>query len=239
MTKTFALTDIVRNKPYRERIPVSFGSMSGTSRPGGRSAAVRTAVLGATTDLLVDVGLDAIELTVVADRAGVGRSTVYRRWGSVAALIADLLADMAETSVPRADTGSLRGDLRANAALVRRTLSSDRQGRLFKAIIAAATYDDRTAAALSEFYARRIAEWSTCVDDAAARGEAPVGTDSTAVIRQVSAPLYYQFLTSTRRLTERDAIRAADAALAAVAAGVFASAMKPAASRSPAHTKRR
>ncbi|MCV7170441.1 TetR/AcrR family transcriptional regulator [Mycobacterium manitobense] len=212
--------------------------MTGMSRPGGRSAAVRTAVLGATTDLLVEVGLDAVELTVVADRAGVGRSTVYRRWGSVAALMADLLVDMAETSVPRADTGSLCGDLRANAALVRRTLSSGRQGRLFKAIIAAATYDDRTAEALSEFYNRRIAEWSTCVDDAAARGEAPLGTDSAAVIRQVSAPLYYQFLTSTRRLTERDAIRAADAALAAVAAGVFASTVKSAAPRPKAHRNR-
>lgn len=205
------------------------------SRPGGRSAAVRAAVLRATTDLLVEVGLEGIELTVVADRAGVGRSTVYRRWGSVAALVADLLADMAETSEPRADTGSLQGDLRANAALVRRTLSSVRQGRLFKAIIAAATYDDRTAAALSEFYARRIAEWATCVDDAAARGETPVGTDSAAVIRQVSAPLYYQLLTTTRRLTERDAIRAADAAVAAVAAGVFTLGMRPAESRPRAH----
>ncbi|MCV7111163.1 TetR/AcrR family transcriptional regulator [Mycolicibacterium setense] len=191
-------------------------------RPGGRTAAVREAVLRATADLLIEAGLAGLELTAVAERAGVGKSTVYRRWGSVPALVADLLADMAEQSTPRADTGSLRGDLRANAKLVRRTLNDARQGRLFKAAIAAATCDRDTAAALQLFYDRRIAEWAGCVTDAVQRGEAPAGTDAAAVIRQVSAPLYYQFLTSTRTLTVTDSHRAVDAAIAAVVAGVFA-----------------
>ncbi|WP_051288797.1 TetR/AcrR family transcriptional regulator [Mycobacterium sp. URHD0025] len=191
-------------------------------RPGGRTAAVREAVLRATADLLIEEGLAGLELTAVAERAAVGKSTVYRRWGSVPALVADLLADMAEQSVRRADTGSLRGDLRANATLVRRTLNDARQGRLFKAAIAAATSDRHTAAALQLFYDRRILEWAGCVTDAVERGEAPAGTDAAAVIRQVSAPLYYQFLTSTRTLTVADAHRAVDAAIAAVVAGVFA-----------------
>jgi AcrR family transcriptional regulator len=194
---------------------------SGTARPGGRTAAVRAAVLRATGDMLVEWGLHGLELTDVAQRAGVGKSTVYRRWGSVPALVTDLLCDMAEQSLPRADTGSLRGDLRANAALVRRTLADPRQGRLFKAIIAAATCDQRTAEALSTFYDRRVTEWSGCVVDAVARGEAPKGTDAAVVIRQVSAPLYYQFLTSTRPLTAKDAHHAVDAAMAGIAAGVF------------------
>src|SRR5262245_7526070 len=193
----------------------------GSLRPGGRTAAVRAAVLRATGDVLVESGLAGLELTAVAERAGVGKSTVYRRWGSAPALVTDLLCDMAAQSRQRADTGSLRGDLRANAALVRRTLTNPRQGRLFKAIIAASSCDDRTAAALSTFYDRRVAEWSGCVVDAVARGEAPAGTDAAAAIRQVSAPLYYQFLTSTRPLTTKDAERAVDAAIAAITAGAF------------------
>lgn len=192
-----------------------------TSRPGGRTAAVRTAVLAATAELLSESGLGAMELTAVADRAGVGRSTVYRRWGTKASLIADLLRDMAETSVPRADTGTLAGDLRANAELVRKTLSDARQGPLFAALLATASYDADTAAALAEFYERRITQWSTCVTDAVERGEAPVGTDGAAVVRAVSAPLYYQWLTLRAPLTRRDVTRAVDAALAAVAADVF------------------
>ena len=195
--------------------------MPPSTRPGGRTAAVRDAVLRATGDLLIESGLGGVELTEVAQRADVGKSTVYRRWGSVPALVADLLTEMAETSQPRADTGSLRGDLLANANLVRRTLTHRRQGRLFKAIIAAATSDDNAAAALAGFYDARIAELAPMVTDAIGRGEAPADTDAVAVIRQVSAPLYYQFLTSTTRLTTKDALRTVDVTLAAVAAGAL------------------
>lgn len=196
--------------------------MSALSRPGGRTAAVRDAVLAATGDLLVERGLEGVELTEVAQRAGVGKSTVYRRWGTVAALVADLVLDMAQTSLPRARTGTLRGDLLANAHLIRRTLDDPRQGRLFKAIIAAATCDTDAAQALEGFYAARIDELAAVVADGIERGEAPAGTDPADVIRYVSAPLYYQFLTTTRRLTRRDAELSVDAALAAVHAGVFA-----------------
>lgn len=196
-------------------------SQPGTTRPGGRTAAVRSAVLRAAGDALAESGLSGLDLTDVAARAGVGKTTVYRRWGTTESVVADLLSEMATESVPRSDTGSLAGDLHANAALVRTTLSDPRQGPLFKAIIAAATSDARTREGLERFYNRRIAEWSPCVTDAIARGEVPAGTDPESVIRQVSAPLYYQFLTRTAPLTADDAARAADAALAAVAAGVF------------------
>jgi AcrR family transcriptional regulator len=179
-------------------------------------------VLAAAVDLLSESGLAAMELTDVADRAGVGSSTVYRRWGSKAALVADLLRDMAATSLPRADTGTLRGDLLANARLVRKTLSDARQGSLFAALIAAASSDADTAAALAEFYGRRVDAWAPCVTDAVARGEAPADTDAEAVIRAVSAPLYYRWLLLRAPITTRDVTRAVDAALAAVAAGVFA-----------------
>lgn len=197
------------------------GFMPAVSRPGGRTAAVRESVLRATGDLLIETGLAGVELTEIAHRAGVGKSTVYRRWGHVPALVADLLTDMAETSVPRADTGTLRGDLEANAALILRTLTDARQGRLFKALIAAATCDDATAAALAAFYDARVGEWASAVVDAIGRGEAPPTTDPAAVIRQLSAPLYYQFLTSTTPLTDRDARRAVAATMAAVHAGVL------------------
>ncbi|ORM29113.1 TetR/AcrR family transcriptional regulator [Williamsia sp. 1135] len=193
----------------------------GTTRPGGRTAAVRASVLRAAGDVMAASGLSGLDLTDVAVRAGVGKTTVYRRWGSAANLVTDLLSEMAAESSPRSDTGSLSGDLHANAALVYRTLSDERQGPLFKAMIAAATCDPVTASALEHFYDTRVAEWAPCVTDAISRGDAPEGTNSESAIRQVSAPLYYQFLTTTKRLTPADAERAADAALAAIAAGLF------------------
>lgn len=100
----------------------------GTVRPGGRTARVRTAVLAAAGDALAEGGLAELDLADVARRAEVGKTTVYRRWGTPAGLVADLLADMAEQSLPRTETGTLLGDLRANARLVQRTLADARQG---------------------------------------------------------------------------------------------------------------
>ncbi|KAB2973914.1 TetR/AcrR family transcriptional regulator [Streptomyces sp. SS1-1] len=193
----------------------------GTVRPGGRTARVRAAVLRATGDVLAEHGFHGLDLADVARRAEVGRTTVYRRWGSVTGLVTDLLAEMAEESSPREETGTALGDLRANATLVRRTLSDPRQGPLFRAVIAAAACDDRTAAALRRFYEARIAEWAPCVEQAVARGEFPAGTDARAVVRAVSAPLYYGLLTTGTAPDAPAADRAARAAHAAAAAGVF------------------
>ena len=194
----------------------------GTVRPGGRTARVRTAVLRATGDTLAEHGFAHLDLADIARRAEVGKTTVYRRWGTVTGLVADLLMDMAEQSLPRTETGSLLGDLTANARLVRRTLADPRQGALFKAVIAAATCDPKTAEALHRFYELRIQEWAPCVQQAIDRGEVPEGTDPYEVIRAVSAPLYYRLLTSGIPLDEAAADRAAEAAAAAARAGAYA-----------------
>ncbi|MCX0245986.1 MULTISPECIES: TetR/AcrR family transcriptional regulator [Streptomyces] len=193
----------------------------GTVRPGGRTARVREAVLRAAGDALAEHGFDRLDLADVARRAEVGKTTVYRRWSSPTGLIADLLDDMAEQSSPRARTGSLEGDLRANARLVLKTLTDERQGALFRSVIAAATCDPRTAQALHRFYAIRVEEWAGCVTEAVERGELPSGTDPDEVVRAVSAPLYYRLLASGDPLDEAAADRAADAAVLAAKAGAY------------------
>lgn len=192
-----------------------------TTRPGGRSARVRAAVLRAAGDVLAEQGFGHLDLADVARRAVVGKTTVYRRWGTVSGLVADLLAEMAEESVPRTETGTLLGDLTANARLVRDTLADPRQGALFAALIAAATCDERAAEALHRFYETRVAEWAPCVQQAVDRGEVPPGTDPHEVVRAVSAPLYYRLLTTGRPLDEAAADRAARATAAAAVAGVY------------------
>ncbi|MFI7391160.1 TetR/AcrR family transcriptional regulator [Streptomyces tendae] len=193
----------------------------GTLRPGGRTARIREAVLRVAGDTLATDGFDTLDLGEIARRAGVGKTTVYRRWGSPGGLAADLLADMADQSLPRADTGTLEEDLRANARLVVRTLNDPRQGRLFKALIAASLCNEQAAEALHRFYAVRVDEWAGCVRDAAARGEVPDGTDPHAVVAAVSAPLYYALLNTGRPLTDDDADRAARAVTTAACAGVW------------------
>lgn len=63
----------------------------------------------AVKDLLTD---EASELTipVVASRAGVHATTVYRRWGSIAELLADVATSRFSGDIVVPDTGTLRGD---------------------------------------------------------------------------------------------------------------------------------
>ncbi|MEU3370393.1 TetR/AcrR family transcriptional regulator [Streptomyces sp. NPDC006660] len=197
------------------------GPDPGTIRPGGRTARVRASVLQAAGDALAEHGFAHLDLADIARRAEVGKTTVYRRWGTVTALVADLLLDMAEKSLPRTETGSLLGDLQANARLVQSTLADPRQGALFRAVIAAAICEAKTADALHRFYEIRVKEWAPCVQQAIDRGEVPEGTNAHEVIRAVSAPLYYRLLTSSNHLDEAAADRAAEAAVAAARAGVY------------------
>ncbi|MER6942697.1 TetR/AcrR family transcriptional regulator [Nonomuraea sp. NPDC000554] len=195
--------------------------LAGTVRPGGRTARIRSAVLEATQDELVKHGFHGLSMDAVAARAGVGKTTVYRRWGSAAGLVTDLMTELAEQSASHADTGTIEGDLRANAAGVLAALRDERLSATFQAVIAAATCDEEAATALRAFYARRIDEWAKVVDLAVERGELPAGTDGRELVRAVSAPLYYRLVVTREPVDETVATLAATRALAAARAGAF------------------
>jgi AcrR family transcriptional regulator len=82
-------------------------------RQGGRSARIQEAVHLATQALLREVGRGEINVPMIAERAGVTPSTVYRRWGDLAQLLADAAAERLRPVADPDDTGSLAGDLRA------------------------------------------------------------------------------------------------------------------------------
>jgi AcrR family transcriptional regulator len=76
------------------------------ARPRGRprSASARKAIVDATLGLLAERGFQAATIDAIAERAGVGRNTIYRRWGSKEELIADALHELtAELDVHEGD----------------------------------------------------------------------------------------------------------------------------------------
>ncbi len=81
------------------------------SRPGGRSARIQQAVHEATKELLLTTSRDDLSVPTIATLAGVNPTTVYRRWGDLAALLSDVAADRFRETEPPAETGSLAGDL--------------------------------------------------------------------------------------------------------------------------------
>jgi AcrR family transcriptional regulator len=74
------------------------------SRGRPRRAAARPAIVEATLELLAERGFQAATMDAIATRAGVGKNTIYRRWGSKEELVADALHDLsAELDVLEGD----------------------------------------------------------------------------------------------------------------------------------------
>lgn len=69
--------------------------MSGQRPERADAARNRAAILRATEQLLAEVGPDGVTLDRVAARAGVGKGTVFRRFGSRTGLFQELLAEQA------------------------------------------------------------------------------------------------------------------------------------------------
>jgi AcrR family transcriptional regulator len=82
-----------------------------STRPGGRSARVRAAVHRAVEDLLAEGPAEALTVPVIAARAGVHPTTVYRRWGSLGELLAAVATSRFSGDIVVPDTGTLLGDL--------------------------------------------------------------------------------------------------------------------------------
>lgn len=156
------------------------------TRPGGRSAQVRARVHAAVVELLADRQLEEVTLPRVAERAGVHQATVYRRWGSVAALVDDVVAERLGEQAPIPDTGTLRGDLELAAVRFAEVIAP-----LGTILIRAAALTAPDADAPFALH-RRASQLQAMLDRAAERGErAPTLTE---LLEGVTAPLYFHAL---------------------------------------------
>jgi AcrR family transcriptional regulator len=196
-------------------------SAPGTVRPGGRTARTAEAVFAAAVGELSERDYSDISIESIAARAGVHKTTVYRRWGSKVELIRQVLVGAAAARIQLPDSGGIDTDVRALARAVQAILSLPEGAAITRALIAGALSSPEIAEVMDQFWAARLEAISVIVRRAIGRGQLPAGTDAAALMHAVAAPLYYQLLVNRAPVTERDAELSAAAALAAAAAGVF------------------
>ncbi|MCV7177540.1 hypothetical protein CG716_24810 [Mycolicibacterium sphagni] len=158
-------------------------------RPGGRSARVVAAVHEAVDALLIECGPGGFTVSDVARRAGVNPTSIYRRWGSLEAVILDVEAARLSETSPLPDTGTLRGDLLAYA----RSAAADipRPGRLafLQALISAG---ELTAEQRQSFLIQRAMQFQDMLDRGRERGEPTLAY--TAIVDCILAPIYLRHL---------------------------------------------
>jgi AcrR family transcriptional regulator len=167
------------------------------SRPGGRSARVRSSVLQSAFELLVRKGIEAFSIAEVAAQSGVHATSIYRRWGTKDALVREACLHQADVALPIPDTGSLRSDL---VALLDRLVAwmASRQGQVLLAL--SSSQHPHVVSARRNYWRRRFDLIRPVFEKAKARGEFPRQTDPIEFLEMLIAPLYLRALMTAERV---------------------------------------
>jgi AcrR family transcriptional regulator len=195
--------------------------LTGTTRPGGRTARTRDAVLAATLAELAEHGYAQLTVEQIAQRSGVHKTTVYRRWGGVDGLLVDALGSAGDLDWAPPDTGSLLDDLIALNTELLAAFTDPVAGAVPTAVISAAFQSEAASGALRAFYQDRYQRCAIAVTRAIERGEIPADTDPAEVVRANIAPVFHRLFISREPAGDADVRRAAAATVAAAKAGVY------------------
>lgn len=157
-------------------------------RTGGRSERVVAAVLDAALMELAAVGYTALRLDDVATRAGVAKTTIYRRWPTKIDLVGDALRQVTSWHDPLPNHGDVRQDI---LSLLERAvrLVNTAQGRAMARVMTT-----ESVAGEFEKLARQMRDDSRAyrariIANAVARGDLPPDTDATMVMDSIFAPI--------------------------------------------------
>ena len=148
-----------------------------------RSTTADTAILAATREALVELGWSKLTLGDVATRAGVAKTTLYRRWASKNELVVDAVAELFdELHLP--DRGTLAADIEGVVLQFAAILARPEAKSGLMAVVAESIHDD----ALRDRIRESIVDRQKCLvlegrARAQARGELPPETDPEEAAR--------------------------------------------------------
>ena len=193
------------------------------TRPGRqRSEAADQAILGATLDLLAEVGFGGLTMAAVIQRAGVSSATLYRRWQTKEDLVAAALASLhPEVEDLDIDTGDLDGDIERFVRHLADSMSIQRRPDVSEAVAVQLRRDPEFRGAVYDKFVRpRIDVLRQILCRARERGELGSGLSPEVAMTIIAGPLNHRAFVLYEEMTPafvRTATTAAQAAVRAVA----------------------
>lgn len=167
-------------------------SESMKKQPGRpRSQESHQAMKKATLELLAEVGYERLSIDAIAARAGVGKTTIYRRYSSKEELVADAIESLRqEISIP--DTNSLWSDLDLIIESAAKTTLTP-LGRQILALILSTASSSPTFAQVywTKYMKPRRQAFRVVIEHAKSRHEIPADIDSDLVFDLLSGAMLY------------------------------------------------
>lgn len=162
-----------------------------------RSAKVHRAILAATYQVVAEEGIEGASIEAIAERAGVGKTTIYRRWDTKEALIADAMSAL-HLHVELPDTGNLRADLIAllKEFVCEAEAQPERISLFLRLLSEAKAYPELLKIFHERVYAQRLRFGAQLVQKAYERGELRENYDILFLGGLFAGPLLYLMLTS-------------------------------------------
>lgn len=184
--------------------PASEGTEIEQRRGRPRCATTDVAILTATIDLAGEVGITGLSMDVLAERAGVSKATIYRRWPSKEQLVLDALRS-AMGPLDDVDTGSLRADLSAYLGELADRMAAGRLSDVLPHLVAVACHDPGLRDSLDEYVQYRRRPLRAILDRAAERGDFRDGVDIDVLADTLIGPFAYRKL-FTGAAIDRDVV---------------------------------
>lgn len=169
-------------------------------RPGGRTADVTRRINQAILELLVEGGVDACTFQNVAARAGIERSTLYRRNPDRWPTIMSAIIELAERETARSDSGSFRDDLASTLNNLMKVLVSPLGPALIE--VAGALQAGAAPGQAERFWASRQQQLAPMFETAIARGELAADVDRDELFAMAAGPIYFRRFISAQPLDE-------------------------------------
>lgn len=181
-----------------------------TEDPGDRVdpriAQTRSQVHAATLAIIAESGVRAATVERIADRAGVSRSTVYRRWPDLPRLYYEAFAHLARRSSPQ-PTGDADRELLHYLEDYADRLNDPTYGSVLVALIEAAWRDPALAELRRRVFDEGSSRAAMILRAGVRAGRLRADLDLRAALDAVVAPFLYRRLVEQRTITPADVRR--------------------------------
>ncbi len=151
-------------------------------------------ILKAARELVEEIGFDGTTIEGIAARAGVGKTTIYRRWPNKASIVLDAFFEDLSSTISFPDTGNVREDISRQMRKLVKELNGP-LGCKISVLLANGQFDEEMADAFrTRWVEPRRKEAEQVIKRGIERGEISREVNPAVLVDALYGPVYFRLL---------------------------------------------